>query len=129
MKTISILSAIIILATSHANAQDFKRNLRNFEPRAKTATMKVYGECCRCERRIEKALKKDGIKSASWNVDTKILTVQYILTADITGVGKIQKLVAGAGHDTEIYKANDSVYNSLPECCQYQRPENFSSDK
>ena len=122
MKIANLLFAIIALVVSQTlNAQDAKRNLRNFNPKPKTATMTVYGECGMCEHRIENALKIDGIKSVSWNVNTKILTVQYIPTADITGVNSIQKLLANAGHDTEGYKATESAYNSLPGCCKYQR--------
>jgi hypothetical protein len=29
--------------------------------------------------------------------------------------------VAAAGYDTEDYKASDSAYQKLDECCQYER--------
>jgi periplasmic mercuric ion binding protein len=123
MKSIRILIAMIIAISSvqFANAQDSKADLRNFEPKPKFITFKVYGECGMCKKRIEKALKVDGIRSALWNVDTKMLTVQYVLTAEITGENEIQQLVAAAGHDTDKYHAPDSVYNNLPGCCHYER--------
>ena len=123
MKTIKILIAMIIAISSYqfANAQEAKANLRNFDPKPKTVSFRVYGECGMCKRRIENALKVDGIKSAKWDVDTKMLTVDYILSADITGVNKIQQLIAAVGHDTEKYRALDNIYNNLPGCCHYQR--------
>jgi len=123
MKAIQSLMAIpiMLLVASVANAQDAKANLRNFGPKPKTETFMVYGECEMCKRRIENALRVDGIKSANWNVETKVLKVQYVLTADITGGKKIQQLVAAAGHDTQDYKAADSVYEKLPLCCHYSR--------
>lgn len=124
MKAIKILMAcaITILSFTFANAQDAKANLRNFEPKAKTVTFKVYGECAMCKHRIESALKINGIKSATWNVDSKSLTVQYALNEVITGEKKLHELVAAVGHDTDLIKAPDGVYNTLPGCCKYQRP-------
>ena len=34
---------------------------------------------------------------------------------------KIQKAVAKVGHDTDMHKAEDKVYNALPGCCLYER--------
>jgi len=113
--------AIMLIIVSVANAQDAKANLRNFGPKPKTESFKVYGECEMCKHRIENALKVDGIKSANWQEDSKILTVQYILTADITGLDKIEQLVAAAGHDAERYKAEDAIYQKLSPCCHYER--------
>ena len=110
-----------ITSVQFLNAQESKSKLLNFDPKPKPVTFKVYGECSMCKHRIENALKVDGIKSASWNVDTKILTVQYVLTADITGENKIHELIASVGHDTDKYKASNEVYNNLPGCCHYER--------
>lgn len=85
----------------------------------KTDTIKVYGECGMCKSRIQKILKIDGISSAVWDVDTKMLTVSYnpaIITND-----DIQKKIATVGHDTEKYRADDKVYEKLPGCCHYER--------
>ena len=123
MKAIKVFMALSIamIFASVTLAQDAKANLRNFGPKPKTETFKVYGECDMCKRRIENSLKVDGIKSANWDVETKILKVQYVLTADITGGKKIQQLIAAAGHDTQDYKALDVVYEKLPICCHYSR--------
>jgi mercuric ion binding protein len=36
---------------------------------------------------------------------------------------KIEEAVSKVGHDTDHTKATDKAYNSLPGCCQYDRPE------
>ena len=86
---------------------------------ANSDTIKVNGECGMCKNRIQKALKLDGITSANWNTETKLLTVTYN-SAVITNEA-IQKKVAAVGHDTEKYQAEDAVYNKLPGCCKYER--------
>ena len=85
----------------------------------KTDTIKVSGECGMCKNRIQKALKLEGITSAKWDTETKLLTVTYNPTT-ITN-DELQMNVVAVGHDTEKYKADDAVYNKLPGCCQYER--------
>lgn len=85
----------------------------------KTDTIKVYGECGMCKNRIQKTLKIDGISSAVWDVDTKMLTVTYN-PATITN-DDIQQKIAAVGHDTDKYRADDKVYDKLPGCCHYER--------
>lgn len=92
----------------------------------KTDTIKVNGECGMCKSRIQKALKLEGISSAKWDMDTKLLTVTY--SADKISKNEIQKKVAAVGHDTEEYKADDLVYNKLPGCCQYERTQTSSKN-
>ena len=123
MKSIKwfIMAIVATLVTISVNAQEAKINLRNFGPKPQEVSFKVYGECSMCKHRIENALKVDGIKSANWDEDSKILTIQYILTADIRGLDTIEQLVAAAGHDNEKYKAADAVYQKLSLCCHYER--------
>ncbi|GJM32866.1 MAG: hypothetical protein DHS20C18_18670 [Saprospiraceae bacterium] len=83
-------------------------------------TFKVYGNCGMCKTRIEGALKEvKGIQVADWNADTKMMTVNY--DASIINVEDIQKKIAAIGHDAGEYRAEDSVYNQLHGCCQYER--------
>jgi outer membrane cobalamin receptor len=74
-----------------------------------------------CKERIEKALTIRGVRSADWNVDSKMLTLVYSPT--IVSLQKVHKIIAGVGHDTELEKAKDAVYNELPECCHYRKKE------
>lgn len=87
----------------------------------KTATFKVYGNCAMCVERIQDAALEDKhVKSAEWNLDTKILTVVY--DEDGVSLQKINENIAAVGHDTETVDAPDRKYRKLPECCKYERP-------
>jgi periplasmic mercuric ion binding protein len=88
----------------------------------KTEKFKVKGNCGMCEKRIEKAaLSVDGVSKADWNKETKIIAV--VLDEEKTDVHKVHMAIAKAGHDTEMHKAKDEVYNELPGCCKYDRIE------
>ena len=89
------------------------------KPVVKSETIKVWGNCGMCKGHIEKAAKEAGASTASWNKDTKILTVKY--DAAKTDNQKIQKSVAGAGYDTKDFTGSDEAYKNLDECCQYDR--------
>src|SRR6187401_1074494 len=86
-----------------------------------TVTFRVSGACEMCKERIEKTLKIRGVRSADWNVDSKILTIIY--NPGIVSFLKVNKIIAEAGHDTELEKAKDAVYNELPSCCHYREIE------
>ncbi len=81
-------------------------------------TFMVFGECTQCKNRIEKALKIKGINSAEWNVQTEMLAVSY--NSSVIQLDDIHSKIAAVGHDTELKKATDKVYNALPECCLYR---------
>ena len=92
------------------------------KPEAKTqqTTFRVSGNCDMCKARIEKAAKSvSGVDSTDWNIKTKML--HLIFDPGKTSQDDVQKVIAMAGHDTGKYKAPDSVYNSLPECCRYRK--------
>jgi copper chaperone CopZ len=84
-----------------------------------TANFKVFGNCEMCKDRIESSLKEQkGVASAVWNVDNKMLKVEYDSTVTIN---ELHKKIASVGHDTEIMTAQDDTYKSLHVCCQYKR--------
>jgi len=85
----------------------------------KTDSIKVYGNCGMCKKRIEKAVKLEGVKSAIWDADLQALAITYDSTK-ITN-DDIQKKIAAIGHDTDKYSADDAVYKKLPGCCLYDR--------
>lgn len=113
MKSIRLILIALLVITAHSLYAQASN---------KTDTIKVWGECGMCKNRIEKALKLDGIIKASWNEDTKMLTVEYN-AAKIANTD-IQKKVAAVGHDTELFRADDKVYSKLPGCCKYDRKPN-----
>ncbi len=85
-------------------------------------SFKVSGKCGMCETRIEKAaLSVKGVESAEWDKETGNIAVEY--DSEKADKDKIQKAIAKAGHDTELYTANDKVYEKLPGCCKYERVE------
>jgi copper chaperone CopZ len=88
---------------------------------AETAEFKVYGNCGMCKTRIEKALITDGVKSAKWDTETKLVKVIY--DGKKIKEEKLHQLAAEVGHDTDLVKANDKTYNKLHSCCKYERNE------
>ena len=89
-------------------------------PAMKTETIKVWGNCGMCKKTIEKAAYSKNVNYASWNEDTKMLTVKYPLVG-ATNSDIIQRAVAAAGYDTEKFTASNEAYNKLRNCCQYDR--------
>jgi copper chaperone CopZ len=86
----------------------------------KTEKFKVYGNCGMCETRIENAANAvDGVQSANWNKESKMIEVKFDDAK--TDVHKVHMAIAKVGHDTEMHKAKESVYNDLPGCCKYDR--------
>lgn len=85
----------------------------------KTLEFKVWGNCEMCKETIEKALDRKGIKSADWNMDSKMIKVVFD-PAKITEEA-IHQAIAEVGYDTEKTKGSDKAYAGLPECCQYER--------
>ena len=109
MKSLILTSLIAFLFAINTQAQDTKKILK----------FKVLGNCEMCKKTIENSLDVKGIKSANWNVDTKIIEVTYL--SDKINEDKIYDLVAASGYDSEKKKGDDNAYKALPECCQYSR--------
>ncbi|HKX87307.1 MAG TPA: DUF3347 domain-containing protein [Flavobacterium sp.] len=86
---------------------------------AKTAIVKIYGNCDMCKETIEKAGTIKKLAKVDWNTDTKMATLTY--DAQKTNQDAILKRIALAGYDSETFLAPDDVYSKLPECCQYKR--------
>jgi len=79
---------------------------------------KVKGNCEMCKERIETTAKKAGAKEARYSIDSQTLTLE---TDSNISTDEILKKVAEAGHDNEKFKALNENYDSLPECCHYDR--------
>ena len=109
MEKYILLFLFFISAT--ISAQNEKNKKSNFE---------VIGNCEICKKRIEKAaLSLKGVKMATWDIPSNILSVTY--NSNKISPDKIQSAVADVGHDTPSFKAPDNVYNELPICCIYER--------
>jgi outer membrane receptor protein involved in Fe transport/copper chaperone CopZ len=104
-----VILGIFLLFTSFIFAQNLTQN-----------QFKVKGNCDLCKERIETTAKKAGAKKASYSIDSQTLTLE---TEGNVSSADILKKVAEAGHDNELFKADETVYNALPACCHYERDQ------
>lgn len=87
-----------------------------------TVTVKfwVNGNCEMCQARIQKAaLSVKGVKMATWDIESKILTLIY--NDKKCNLDDVKKSIAAVGHDSETHKAPNEVYEQLHSCCKYER--------
>lgn len=82
--------------------------------------LKVGGSCEMCKDRIEKTAKGvNGVIAAVWDLKSHELHLDF--DDKKTSVEAISKAIAAVGHDTELHKADDKVYEALPACCLYRK--------
>jgi len=85
-----------------------------------TATFTVHGNCGMCKTRIEKAaMGVKGVKKATWDAEKQQIDVQY--NTKKTTLKAIHEAIAAVGHDTDLVRAKDEVYDNLHGCCKYER--------
>lgn len=87
----------------------------------KSATLElvVSGNCDMCKARIEQAANGvAGASNASWDASTQTLSVALDTSTNLSAVATA---VAASGHDNAMHTSSSSVYDALPECCQYTR--------
>ncbi len=88
-------------------------------PERDTLEIWVNGLCGMCGDRIEEAAEGTrGVHSASWDDETRILTVTY--ESGRLNQQRLHYRIASAGHDTREILAPDPVYDALPMCCKYR---------
>jgi len=110
-----IIGYICLFLSSYTFAQaDQKSNFTD-------TSFKVYGACEMCKDRIEDALKLKGISKAIWDVDSKLLSIQF--DAKRISLDKIENTIVAVGHDLDNKKAKDYIYQDLPDCCHYRELE------
>jgi copper chaperone CopZ len=82
-----------------------------------------------CKDRIETAAYSvRGVRSASWDQQKNLLTVNY--RANRTSQEEIEHTIAKAGHDTESFITDEETYKNLHHCCKYPRdPEMLKNNK
>ncbi|MCF6280482.1 MAG: cation transporter [Flavobacteriaceae bacterium] len=109
-----ILSIVIALVTiGSACSQDVSE------------TFGVRGNCGMCKATIEKAANNlEGVIKAVWDRENKKVDVSY--DSNKTNILEIHKAIAKSGYDTDLVKGDDSVYDNLPGCCQYDRDMEMS---
>ena len=116
---------IIILSLTIPGSISYAQNT-GIAQKDSSISFTVFGACEQCKERIEKVVKGKGVKSASWNVDTKKLSLVYN-TLQVS-LDKIQNRIVAVGHDLESKKAKDPVYNALPACCHYREMETMLTE-
>lgn len=109
--------SVVLVFSNRVLAQDKK---------TEKVTFKVYGNCSQCKDRIETACDVKGVRTAEWDIDTKVMTIVYV-PSKIT-LEQIHEIIANCGHDTELKKAPDAVYQKLPHCCLYREKPNTHHD-
>ncbi len=88
----------------------------------KEAQFHVEGICNMCKDRIEETVNlSKGIKSASWDKESEVLTVLY--KEKKTSPEDIGKALAKAGHDNDYAKATEEEYEKISKCCRYKTQE------
>ena len=105
-----IISSVIMLTflTTGLYAQNKK------DETIKITTSAVCGSC---KDRIEKGLSATkGIKSASLDEETKIVTVVY--AAAKTNPDEIRKAISKIGYNADDVVADKTAYDKLPKCCK-----------
>ena len=116
---IMFLFLAISLIAKTSNAQSLK-TISYPVGTMKTIQFEVSGNCEKCKKNIEHiALELCGVKTAEWNIETKIITLTFDL--GLIQLHKIQKRLAKHGYDNEKFKASKRAYNRLDKCCQYDR--------
>ena len=105
-----LIAFIVLLSITSSHAQ-----IKN----SKTETVKIYGNCGTCEKKIEKAGNIKGIASVDWNKDSKMAVLVY--DASKTNKDEILKRIALAGYDSDDFLAPSDAYSKLDACCQYDR--------
>ncbi|MEN9002539.1 MAG: TonB-dependent receptor, partial [Flavobacteriales bacterium] len=81
----------------------------------------VDGVCGMCQDRIQGALKMKGINSSFWDVDTKMLEVDF--DSNQITLMEIHEAIAAVGHDTKLVKAKQEIYDNIHGCCKYRDEE------
>ncbi len=79
--------------------------------------IQTSGECEMCKKTIESEVgKMTGVKKATLDVETKVLTVEY--NSKKTNPDKVRKAIAAIGYDADDVKANNRARKELPGCCK-----------
>lgn len=96
-----------------------------------TIIINVSGRCDMCRERIEKkAANAPGVINAAYQLQNEELT---LLVSEAFNKKMLIMELLSAGHDADGFKAPDSVYEALPDCCQYRtdsliQPTSYVSD-
>ncbi|MCF6351204.1 MAG: cation transporter [Flavobacteriaceae bacterium] len=115
----TILSIVIALVTI------ISTNAQSKESKTTDVTFGVRGNCGMCKATIEKAVNGlDGVAKATWSGDKKEIDISY--DDKKVNIMEIHTAIANTGYDTDMSTGNDTAYENLPGCCQYDRKMKMS---
>lgn len=87
------------------------------DDKEKEVKIKTSAICEMCKERIERNLAfEKGVKEATLDVETKVVTVKY--NPSKTDVSKIKSNITKTGYDADEVAATTEGYNKLPSCCK-----------
>ena len=67
---------LLILVLIFSGLVSYAQNVEK-TPADTSLSFKVYGVCIQCKDRIENVLKVKGVKTAVWDMDSKLLALVY----------------------------------------------------
>lgn len=111
MKTLQCLFAALFVLSTQSQAQDAKRQLRDFTPKYTIDTFHVAGESSSLKRRVIQMLQVNGIRSAFWDNESSITTVQY--DNKLIKLSLIKKLFTSNKNIPEQYKVQQLTNNTF----------------
>jgi outer membrane receptor for ferrienterochelin and colicin len=85
---------------------------------ASMISFRVEGNCGSCANRIQSTAIAAGAELASWDAETRMLTLDF--DPEKVTLEKIKYSIAQLGHDNGGFVTPDEVYVKLPVCCQYR---------
>ena len=87
----------------------------------KEVKIKTSAVCGMCKERIERNLSfEKGVKEASLDVKSKIVTIKY--NPKKTDVTKLKANITKTGYDADELIADEAGYAKLPTCCKKDSP-------
>jgi len=79
--------------------------------------IKTSAVCGMCKGTIETAVENvEGVKSASLDVETKVVSVKY--DGDVTNLDAIKTAITKAGYSADEVPADNEAFQKLDPCCQ-----------
>lgn len=108
MKKLVFTFGVIIACMTALNAQNSRKEY---------VEIKTSAVCGMCKNTIENALDNlEGVKSASLDVDSKVVSVKYDGT--LTSIEAIKTAITLAGYSADELPANTEAYDKLHGCCK-----------
>jgi copper chaperone CopZ len=113
-------NVLLLIALTFPFFTSAQSDTNSLSSEVETSTFTVHGNCGMCKTRIEKAaMGVKGVKKATWDAEKQQIEVEY--NTKKTKLIAIHEAIAAVGHDTDLVRAKDEVYDNLHGCCKYER--------